>query len=135
MLRVCFLLLLVVLLPWRGAVAAAMLCPPALAPGHHSQHAADDGQADHEHHHHVRDHHGDMSDAEAPGSPPDHASHDTAQDGTCNLCAATCSVTTLPVHAEGVPAPPEVACTRFPPLAAPVPDFLSSGQDRPPRSI
>lgn len=132
--RVCFLLLLVVLLPWRGAVAAAMLCPPATAPVHHGQHVMDRAHTGHEPHH-AHDHHGDMSDPAAHGSQPDHASHDPAQDSTCNLCAATCSVTTLPVHAVGVPAPPEVASTRFPPLAAPVPDFLSSGQDRPPRSI
>lgn len=122
MLRVCFLLLLVVLLPWRGAVAAAMLCPPATAPVQHSAHiVADDAQA-HEHHLH------------AHASHADHGTADKTQDSTCNLCAATCSVTTLPVHTAGVPAPAEIAATRFPPLAAPVPDFLSSGQDRPPRS-
>ena len=132
MLRVCFLLLLVVLLPWRGAVAAAMLCPPATAPVQHGAHiVADDAQA-HEHHHHEG--HDGLSDHQAHASHADHGATDKTQDSACNLCAATCSVTTLPVHAAGVPAPAEVATTRFPPLAAPAPDFLSSGQDRPPRS-
>ena len=133
MLRVCFLLLLVVLLPWRGAVAAAMLCPPAAASTHHGAHTGTDVHQAHEHHaHHGHD---GLSDDQGHGAHTDQASPDTTQDGTCNLCAATCSVTTLPVHTASVPAPPGITATRFPPLAAPVPDFLSSGQDRPPRSI
>lgn len=133
MLRVCFLLLLVVLLPWRGAVAAAMLCPSPAMPVQHGHEPVADATAGHEHHHaHGND---GLAESQAPSSQGDHTSHSSPHDSTCNLCAATCSVTTLPVHAIGVPAPPEVAGTRFPPLAAPVPDFLSSGQDRPPRSI
>ena len=150
MLRVCLLLMLVVLLPWRGAVAAAMLCPPATMPashgahGHHDASAAPavDGpasvQAEHHAHKEHHDHTPHMAD-EAGGALHAHQGHDTppppAADGKCQLCAATCALSTLPAPAPGLPQPPAVAASAFPPLVAPAPDFLSGGQERPPRSI
>lgn len=166
--RVCFLLLLVLLLPLRGAVAAAMMCPPpaghmpqaaavqgdlgdlGAARQHHNAHQSTHHDAHHDHSAHPdamgSDHtehgallqtqapleHGDMPHADAPA--PAAADHGL-QEGKCNLCAATCSLSTLPGQAPRMPTPPDVAATRFPPLAVPTPSFLSGGQDRPPRSI
>jgi hypothetical protein len=99
--------MLLVLLPWRGAVAAAMLCPPAAMPASHGAHG-----------HHGHD-----------NNPP------PAADAKCQLCAATCALSTLLAPALSLPQPPAMAAAAFPPLVALAPEFLSSGQERPPRSI
>ena len=141
-LRVWLLLLLAVLLPVRGAVSAAMLCPPA-GVGTQSEVRVMN---------HSMGHHGDAS---ASGHH-DHAAHDHGSDGTpdqiesigaevqdagpsgsadkCNVCSAFCSVTPLVGSAPTVPEPSPVVSRVVPPLSAPVPAFLSDGQDRPPRS-
>ncbi|HEX6703782.1 MAG TPA: DUF2946 family protein [Albitalea sp.] len=132
-LRIWFLLLLAVLLPVRGAMAAAMLCPPAgvgmqgemrlmdhHAAGHHHQ-AADGLQ--HEHDHATHDH-----------SSGGHDDGKSSQD-SCNLCTAFCSVTPMVSNPPTVAAPQELSATTFPDLSAPAPSFLSDGQERPPRSI
>lgn len=150
MLRVCLLLMLVVLLPWRGAVAAAMLCPPASMPASHDAHSehshhdapaatAVDGPADLQAEHHEHQGHHDHAyliadEASDTQQAPDNTPPPAA-DGKCQLCAATCALSTLPAPAPGLPQPPAVAASAFPPLVAPAPDFLSSGQERPPRSI
>lgn len=129
MLRMCLMLMLVVLLPWRGAVAAAMLCPPVSMPASHGAHGHHDASA--------------TPAVDGPASlqarHPDHQGQDNtpppAADGKCQLCAATCALSTLPAPAPGLPHPPAVAASAFPPLVAPAPDFLSGGQERPPRSI
>lgn len=140
MLRVCLLLMLVVLLPWRGAVAAAMLCPPATMPASHGTHqmqgtaapaddpahahpAQDDPHGHHDHAQHMAD------------SAQGHDTPTPSTDGKCQLCAATCALSTLPSPAPDLPQPPAAAASAFPALVAPAPDFLSSGQERPPRSI
>lgn len=150
MLRVCLLLMLVVLLPWRGAVAAAMLCPPPSMPASHDAHSehshhdapaatAVDGPADLQAEHHEHQGHHDHAyliadEASDTQQAPDNTPPPAA-DGKCQLCAATCALSTLPAPAPGLPQPPAVAASAFPPLVAPAPDFLSSGQERPPRSI
>jgi hypothetical protein len=128
-------LLIAALIPLRGAMAAAMLCPTAGAGlqsevriggqpmGHHAMTdaaAAAQGHAQHDHAHH------------------DHAdgAHDHGGGGhdKCNLCSAFCSVTPMVGAAPTLPAP-DLANASFPALAAPAASFLSSGQERPPRSI
>ena len=112
--RIWLLLLLAVLLPIRGAVAAAMLCPiagsgaPPQAQMHEHEHASS--------HVHTAEH--------------DHAK---AAD-RCNLCSAFCSLTPLVGSAPTVAAPLELAAAAFPDFSAPPPSFLSDGQERPPRS-
>jgi len=147
-LRLCFLLLLAALLPLRGAVAAAMLCPPAgvgtsaeagvstsaevlamgLATGHAMDHhaAADATAASH-----ADGSHGPGS---HDGSSQAHASHDQGAPDKCNLCAAFCSLTPMLGSPPTLPPSLPAATTAFPALSAPVPIFLSDGQDRPPRS-
>lgn len=125
--RLCLLLLLVVLLPVRGVMAGAMLCPGAdsgsqlqthLQHGDqssaqsHAQHAMDEAMMD-AHHEHTTSDHSDK----------------------CTMCSAFCSLTplanTIPVAFPAL----DLASTNFPALATPDPSFLSDGQDRPPRSI
>lgn len=109
--RVWLLLFLAVLLPVRGAVAAAMLC--ALAPPAQ---------------------HGQMQHAEGHGGHHHQGSATPAAD-KCNLCAASCGLTPLPSQPPSVAAPLEGAAASFPEIDAPPVSFLSDGQERPPRSI
>lgn len=140
-LRIGLLVLLAVLLPFRAAVAAAMLCPPAKgnAPdmamvawagtGHHLKDAG--GTAWHDpadpHMHHAEMHHAERASAdEASGH------HDGFD--KCNLCCDLCSMTPLISTLPSIPAPPYLSSLSFPGLSASAPSFLSDGQERPPRS-
>jgi hypothetical protein len=130
--RICLLLLLAVLLPIRGAVAAAMVCPVAgtgsqtevrvhdHAIGHHE--VGSTGNTDHSMHH-------------EDGAGGD--GHDGAASASdkCDLCSAFCSI---PPLIETLPAAfklPDAAAATFPPFSARAPSFLSDGPERPPRSI
>jgi len=112
--RVWLLLCLMLLVPFRGAVAAAMLCPPA-ATGHHvaQEHAHQSEHAGHGETSQVADDHGDR----------------------CRLCAAFCSVAGI-VHTAPADLPALGGMkTVFPESGGPAPSFLADGQERPPRSI
>ncbi|MFZ5548737.1 MAG: hypothetical protein ACOZJX_08585 [Pseudomonadota bacterium] len=141
LLRVWLLVLLTVLLPIRGGMAAAMLCPPAGAAGpaglmqhqgghghgvgHESGHGSDH-EGDHAHGHHAA--HGG-----AAGAGTDPAAHAHA-DG-CDLCSASCACPPLPSAAvSGVPEPRGLKSAGAPDPVAPAPRFLSGGLERPPRS-
>ena len=126
--RTWLLLLLVILLPVRGAMAAAMLCLP---------------QSDTRSERVVVDHHGGSSAA----AGPDHAQHSHDASATqqkdeggpvdshdCNLCASFCSLTLLisdPPDWGHLPAQADLN----PALSASVPSFVSDGEERPPRTI
>jgi hypothetical protein len=123
-LRLWLLVLLAVLLPVRGAMAAAMLCPPA-------------GVGTQQELRTVHDHAGD-SHAQAGHHHEGEAHHDEAADpghDKCNLCSAFCSLTPLLSEQPGVPPPPDAPAASFPDFSAPAPSFLSDGQERPPRSF
>ncbi|HEY0818313.1 MAG TPA: hypothetical protein VGD46_06020 [Rhizobacter sp.] len=128
-LRIWLLVLLAALLPVRGALAAAMMCPPVAATGtmHHSEGMQHDGL----HEAHVHGAHDDAQGAQhhdtepAPSGPQD----------KCNVCAASCSVTPLPSGFVAAPAPVDLDEAAFPDLRVPAPSFLSGRQERPPRSI
>lgn len=131
--RVILLVVLTLLLPLRGAVAAAMLCPPgshgaavvvaqAAEAGH-----PDDGEDAHEHHH------ADVS--QELGTTHGETTHsETAHSETCHVCASFCSVTPLLAAMPVVAQPLEAATLSFPDWSAPATVFLSDGQERPPRS-
>lgn len=136
--RVFLLVVLAVLLPVRGAVAAAMLCPAA---GSGMQNEVNLHSAPHEAMDHAMDHAMSHEPAEAPH---DHASaghghHDHGQDPAasdeCNLCSAYCSITPLMSEVPPLPAPLDPPSVKFPDFASRAPTFLSDGQERPPRSI
>ena len=115
-LRIWLLLLLAVLLPIRGAIAAPLPCAGEGRPAHVGQaHAA--GHAHHQHMSHMG-HAGEHDDA-----------------GKCNLCASCCLGATLPATFSPAVAAIDEAGASFAVLQASAPTFLSDGQERPPRSI
>jgi hypothetical protein len=125
-LRIWLLVLLAVLLPVRAGMAAAMACVPAAAaaaPGEVQLTGHDD------HHDHAAAHHD-----HGAGSPEVSAAAGHGH-GECNLCSAFCSVTPLPSVAPTVAPPLDLEGVVFPSIGAPAPSFLSSGPERPPRSI
>lgn len=133
-LRVWLLVLLAVLLPLRGALAAALMCPVAGTGVQAEIRLADPGHG-HEHSHDAMHDGAVQQHAHADGSDGhhDHAGSGNAVD-RCNVCSAFCSVTGV-VGAPFALSEPPHAAIHFPhPLAAP-PDFVPDGQERPPRSI
>ena len=127
LLRVWLLVLLAVLLPVRGAMAAAMVCPPAggKAAPQASLHQAGHGLGDKVHDQAGHSHHEEKA--------ADH-SHASGTD-KCNMCSASCSTPTVPSSAAGLGAPVELTAAGFPDIIAPEPTFQVDGQDRPPRTI
>ncbi|HSW08014.1 hypothetical protein [Aquabacterium sp.] len=133
--RTWLLLVLVVLLPIRGAVAAAMLCPAGSA-GTSSElrmhehalvgEAMDRGTAHHDH----AGHH-----AEQSGAGHHHDGQDSKASDKCNMCSAFCSLTPMASEAPKLPEPLALADVKFAVLATPAPSFVSDGQERPPRTI
>ena len=127
--RIWLLVLLAVLLPVRGAVAAAMLCPIAGAGVQtevqmSSEYAAHEAMHQHQHQH------------QHAASHEHTADHDHASSADrCNLCSAFCSLTPLVGSVPTVAAPLDLAAVVFPDFSAPPPSFFSDGQERPPRSI
>jgi hypothetical protein len=125
--RIWLLLVLAVLLPLRGALAAGMLCPVADAHGPVQAHAGP-----HAHHQHAAS---TAHDHAPPHMQSDaHDAHHAAGEGKCNSCSAFCSVpavTSAPLAIASV----EPARAGFAgPTALPA-SFIPDGRDRPPRSI
>jgi hypothetical protein len=135
-LRLWLLLVLVVLLPVRGAVAAAMLCPAAGSGvqlevhavehplGHHQ---ADQAMA----HDHGGDHRHAGAAADAPVDPQGH--HGAGSD-KCNMCSAYCSLTPLVGTVPALAEPLDLTAAQFAAPTSPAPSFVSDVQERPPRT-
>ena len=134
-LRVVILVLLALLLPIRGALATAMLCPgegsgagavvaiedgDMSMPAEHGLHAAQATA-----HHHPSD--GDASDGDKSVSD----GHQTA----CQVCASGCCLTPLAFAPPSVQARVPTTSAFCPALSLAIPAFESGGQDRPPRTI
>jgi hypothetical protein len=126
--RTWLLLLLVIVLPVRGAMAAAMLCLPQsdarserVVVDHHG-----DGMASAGHDHAQHSHDASAAQQKDEGGAAD--AHD------CNLCASFCSLTVLTTDPPDWRHPPAQA-TLNPAPSAPVPSFVSDGEERPPRTI
>ena len=129
LLRIWLLVLLAVLLPVRGAMAAAMVCaPPASAPVQQlGAHGGSHGHGDHGHAEAGHAHGGDAVAADA--------AHAAGPADKCNMCSTSCATPPVPSAAGGLAAALELASAPFPDLPAAAPTFLSDGQDRPPRTI
>jgi len=127
-LRIWLLLLLAVLLPIRGAIAAALPCAGEGPPAHVGEAHA----AGHARHHHAG-HMSHMSHIGHASPLADAGQH--GDDGKCNLCASCCLGATLPATFAPTIAALEQAGASFAILQASAPTFLSDGQERPPRSI
>jgi len=136
--RIWLLLLLAVLLPVRGAVAAAMLCPMGgsgsqmelrLNGDSSAHHALDESMAAAEH---ASAHEHSSAQHDHPGG---HHDHGGGQADKCNLCSAFCSLTPMVSPVLDLPQQQDLATPAFPDVSALAPTFLSDGQERPPRSI
>lgn len=117
-LRPWLLLLLAVLLPLRGAVAASMACAlpvPAMAMAM----AASIDNGEHAHHH---------------AEPQDTSAQHHATADKCNLCAAAGAATPLPMRSPELQQPATGTALLFPPLAVTVTGFVPDGPERPPRA-
>jgi len=132
-LRIFVLVLLSVLLPLRGAVAATMLCAggaqtqsaaTAAGHGHHRM------QPDHGRHEHHAAPHG-----HANNPAPDTDSSTDAHASTCQFCASGGCVTPIAPPPFAVASPLLPSSVMFPALSAPAAAYFSGGQERPPRTI
>lgn len=130
-LRLWFLVLLALLLPVRGAMAAAMPCMTAGAGVHAAGVATDHGDlAHHDGSHQAPDAHAHEP---APDSQPGHGHGHGSQD-KCNMCSASCSSPPLAGTFPALDGPVVLSAAAFPSVSAPAPTFQSGGQDRPPRT-
>jgi len=130
--RIWLLLLLAALLPMRGAVAAAMLCPVA-GSGIQMELAMVDHPTAHEVMDHAMVHDHGSSHDHAAGDH--HDGHDHTATDRCNMCSAFCSLTPLVSEAPTVAKPLDPTAAKFSELCAPPPSFFSDGQERPPRTV
>lgn len=139
--RVFLLLLLSLLLPIRGGLAATMACGEgghgpggaAMAHGHPGWQPAGQPQAP--------DLHGQAADAQGGATLHDHSHHDHSHDDgpsasvgdACSVCASGCHAAALAGPSPALLQARVVAVVAFPALDVPVPGFLPDGLERPPR--
>jgi hypothetical protein len=136
--RIVVLLLMALLIPVRGAVAATMLCagagepptPVAVEHVHHAMHGDQTAPADHPDHAGPAD---QVDHAMTAGSDTDHDGSGLHA-GACQVCASDCHAVPLAAAAPSLDGPILTASAAFPAFKAPAPAFQSGGQDRPPRT-
>lgn len=126
-LRIIILVMLSILLPVRGAVAATMLCSDgegtgtaAVVAGHDDH----DVRADHSSAHH-----------DAGEDAPDADSTSADHPATCHFCASGCCMASIVGTVPSLGEPRLTSSVIFPALTARIPAFQSDGQERPPRTI
>jgi hypothetical protein len=127
-LKACLLLLVMLLLPVRGAMAGmGLLC----------QHVPQPAQTVAQHAAHAHDQHAVQQGANGVRDPGEFAHHDhgdrSAAD-SCNLCVSVCSTPPLAFVAVRVPAPPNEGELVFPPVDLARLSYLTGALDRPPRT-
>lgn len=136
------LLLVALLLPIRGAVAATMVCAEMGGAGQRVTSAAHAHQGldmaaadavDGHHHGDAQAHEGHHAHAAPDGASA--GSTDGATSDTCHICASGCGVAALLTAFPGPLVAPPQALTLFPSVAVPPLNFQLDGQDRPPRTI
>ncbi|MEP6874860.1 MAG: hypothetical protein ABI887_10890 [Burkholderiales bacterium] len=126
-LRILILVLMSILLPIRGAVAATMLCPVGEGTSTaalFAEQGHDEMHADHS----VTHHH---ASGEAPNDEPSSGEHPT----TCHFCASGCWMASIVGMVPSLGQPGLTSSVTFPALTTRIPVFQSDGQDRPPRTI
>jgi len=137
-LRIWLLVLLAILLPLRGAIAAALPCEGIdhPAPAEHAHLHAQTHMHMHMHMHmqHSMDAAGAEGGSSAAIDPGSHH-HDQAGAHKCTPCSSCCSSAPLLLAFSPVVAALDGSSIDFALLQAPAPTFLSDGQERPPRSI
>jgi hypothetical protein len=134
-LRVVILVLLALLLPMRGAMAAAMLCPGE-GSGAGAVVAVEKGDVAMPAAHGL---HNEQATAHHHSSDGDAFDHDTSvSDGhqtACLVCPSSCCLTPLAFAPSSVQARVLTTSVVYPALSLAIPAFVSGGQDRPPRTI
>ena len=128
--RILLILLMALILPVKGAMAAAgMFCHSGSTSSHDARtsehHAVDHGQS---HHHH----HGDGNEPSEPRTGDGMPSPTLA---SCTVCSAVCSSPPLPAAPIVLLSPPSTAGESFPPVAVPRTSAVIGGLERPPRTI
>jgi hypothetical protein len=132
-LRLFIVVLLAILLPIRGAMAATMLCPDGERPSSAAvaaEHGHHDMQADHEM---LADH--STLHQHASGDAPDDDSFSGEHPANCHFCASGCCMASIVGTVPSLGQPGLTSSVAFPAFTAPIPAFQSDGQDRPPRTI
>lgn len=155
LLRVLLLLLLTVLIPARGALAATMLCGSVAERAgmlalvgneyeHEHEHAGHGEPVAHqagEHGHHPADaqgehhgiHHGGH--AAVPGPVADDDGDQPMSSANCQICASGCQVTPLAAAPVVLAEAQLSAALVFPVLHAAIGSFEPEGLERPPRTL
>jgi hypothetical protein len=123
--RIWLLVVLAVLLPLRGVMAAAMACPNA--------HTHEQVRQQVHEHHAMGGMHGAHPEAASHPHGPNGGAHAAA--GKCTLCSTCCSAAPMLASFAPTVVEPAGATTVFPRLRATAPVFWSDGPERPPRSI
>lgn len=132
------MLLLMLMLPVRGAMAAAMLCLPQDGPQklmvqHLAEKPSGHGQALQHGHDHASHGHGQHAHTDATESSHDSDTASLDADD-CNLCASFCSLTPLASSFPDLRHPrAQPALNPSPPVTGP--SLVLDGEDRPPRTI
>lgn len=137
--RIFLLLLLSLLLPIRGAVAAAMLCGVA-STSVQTESTLDNRVAGHDE---TKTNLAHVHGSSVHEHEPAQDLSDTALDGwqdhgaqsKCNVCSAFCGLTLLVSHAPTLSEPLDLAQVKYSTPAAMPPSHVSDGQERPPRTI
>lgn len=115
-------------------VSGAADAEAAHAPAGHGAGAAHDRHAHADHGHASAD--PEQAGLHAPADPAPTAGHhhdDASGTDTCNHCSACCSMPPLAATAPSVALRHDLGLAAFPAVAAPAPDFVSGGPERPPR--
>ena len=129
--RIWLLLLVALILPFKGTMAAAgMFCHlgsdlPMSAIVQPHQHPA---AAEHDHAH------GHAADS-ATQSGVHHDGGPNPLSSSCTICSAVCSAPPLPPAGLSLQLPVPAGAERFPALAPPRPSAVASGLERPPRTV
>ena len=134
LLRPLFLVLLALLLPVRGLMAATMPCAEGLpSAGVVALAGADHPMVDPPMSHTGHD---DAAHAASPAPCHDDAPDDEpgASANGCHACASGCCMASIVGTPAWWPEPAPIPSVAFPALSARVPAFHSGGLDRPPRT-
>lgn len=124
---------LAILLPLKGTVAAAMLCPPGSTGMHvEARVGAPAGSHGDDERKYCGGH--DAQPGSHPASQQAGAAGAHAAADICDACSALCSLTHMVGETWSMPDHADSRAVVFPRLIVPAPSFLSDGQERPPRT-
>jgi hypothetical protein len=134
-LRIWLVVLLTVLVPVRGVLAAVMPCAPEGTGSRIGSHAeAPAFQTGHLDQRHAEQAADPAADSACDPGLSSHHGHGASGQDKCDACSASCGGSPLPSAAAGVDEPIALSSVSFPGISARAPSFLSDGQERPPRT-